>query len=85
MRSHWGIENKIHHVRGTSYAEDASRVRTGTVPRAMATLPNLAIGVLRYTGHNNFAAGLRRHARNATRLLTTLGIRPAPPAGAALW
>ncbi|GGU93110.1 hypothetical protein GCM10010260_29930 [Streptomyces filipinensis] len=30
------IENKIHHVRDTTYAEDASRVRTGTAPRAMA-------------------------------------------------
>lgn len=37
VRDHWGIENKIHHVRDTTYAEDASRVRTGTAPRAMAS------------------------------------------------
>ncbi|MGW1752458.1 hypothetical protein ACWCRD_44090 [Streptomyces sp. NPDC002092] len=44
VRGHWGIENKIHHVRNTTYAEDASRVRTGTAPRAMASPRNLAIG-----------------------------------------
>ncbi len=74
VRGHWGIENKIHHVRDTTFAEDASRVRTGTAPRAMATLRNLAIGALRLTGCDNFAAGLRRHSRDTTRPLTTLGI-----------
>ena len=51
VRGHWGIENKIHHVRDTTYAEDASRVRTGTAPRAMASLRNLAIGALRLANH----------------------------------
>jgi hypothetical protein len=74
VRGHWGIENKLHHVRDTTFAEDASRVRTGTAPRAMATLRNLAIGALRLTGCDNIAAGLRRHSRDATRPLTTLGI-----------
>ncbi|MGX1471636.1 UNVERIFIED_CONTAM: hypothetical protein RKD50_000444 [Streptomyces canus] len=50
VRDHWGIENKIHHVRDTTYAEDASRVRTGTAPRAMASLRNLAIGAFRLSG-----------------------------------
>ncbi|MFJ2719794.1 ISAs1 family transposase [Streptomyces sp. NPDC087437] len=74
VRDHWGIENKIHHVRDVTYGEDASRVRHGNAPRTMATLRNLAIGALRLTGHNNIAAGLRHHARDATRPLVTLGI-----------
>jgi predicted transposase YbfD/YdcC len=75
VREHWGIENKIHHVRDTTFAEDASRVRTGTAPRAMAALRNLAIGALRLTNCDNIAAGLRKHSRDATRPLATLGIR----------
>ncbi len=74
VRQHWGIENKIHHVRDVTYGEDASRVRTGTAPRAMATLRNLAIGTLRLAGRTNIAAGLRYHARDTTRPLATLGI-----------
>jgi predicted transposase YbfD/YdcC len=71
---HWGTENKIHHVRDVAYSEDTSQVRTGTAPRAMAALRNLAIGALRLTGRTNIAAGLRHHARDTTRPLTTLGI-----------
>ncbi|WP_268830000.1 hypothetical protein [Streptomyces roseoverticillatus] len=40
----------------------------------MASLRNLAIGALRLSGHTGIAVSLRRHARNATRPLTTLGI-----------
>jgi hypothetical protein len=39
VRGHWGIE-ALHHVRDTTFAEDASQLRTGTAPRAMASLRN---------------------------------------------
>jgi predicted transposase YbfD/YdcC len=74
VRGHWGIENKIHHVRDATFAEDASRVRTGTAPLAMASLRNLALGALRHAGHDNIAAGLRHHARDPRRPLATFGI-----------
>ena len=74
VRGQWGIE-ALHHIRDTTFAEDASQVRTGTAPRAMASLRNLAIGVLRRHDHRNIAAALRRNARDATRVLPLLGIR----------
>ena len=43
MRQHWAIENKLHHVRDMTYDEDRSQVRTGSAPRFMATLRNIAI------------------------------------------
>jgi predicted transposase YbfD/YdcC len=73
IRGRWGIEAH-HHIRDATYAEDASQVRTGTAPRAMASLRNLAIGVLRAPGDRNIAAALRRNARDATRPLALLGI-----------
>jgi predicted transposase YbfD/YdcC len=73
IRGHWGIE-ALHHVRDTTFAEDACQVRTGNAPRAMASLRNLAIGILRLHGRRNIAAALRRNARDATRLLPLLGI-----------
>jgi predicted transposase YbfD/YdcC len=73
IRGHWGIE-ALHHIRDVTFAEDASQVRTGTAPRAMASLRNLAIGILRLRGHHNIAAALRRNGRDATRLLPLLGI-----------
>jgi hypothetical protein len=40
----------------------------------MASLRNLAVGILRAHGHRNIAATLRRNARDATRILPLLGI-----------
>jgi predicted transposase YbfD/YdcC len=73
VRGHWGVE-ALHHFRDVTFAEDASQVRTGTAPRAMASLRNLAIGILQAHGHRNIAAALRRNARDATRVLPLLGI-----------
>ena len=73
VRDHWKIE-ALHHVRDTTFAEDASQLRTGNAPRAMATWRNLAIGALRLAGTTNIAAGLRHNARNAHRPLAILGI-----------
>jgi predicted transposase YbfD/YdcC len=73
IRGHWGIE-AVHHIRDTTFAEDALKVRTGTALRALASLRNLAIGVLRARGDRNLTAALRRNARDATRVLALLGI-----------
>ncbi|TMV00035.1 ISAs1 family transposase [Streptomyces sp. DASNCL29] len=74
VRGHWAIENREHHVRDVTFGEDASRVRTGSAPRAMASLRNLAIGALRLAGWDNIAEGLRHHGRDMARLLATLGL-----------
>ncbi|MFE2533691.1 ISAs1 family transposase [Streptomyces sp. NPDC059371] len=74
IRGHWGIENKIHHVRDRTFREDDSKVRTDGLPRIMASLRNLAIGLHRQMGHRNIAAALRHTARDYRRPLTALGI-----------
>jgi len=72
IRGHWGIEDRLHWVRDVTYDEDRSQVRTGNGPRVMASLRNLAIAVLRLTGHTSIAAGLRYHARQPGRPLQTI-------------
>jgi hypothetical protein len=56
IRGHWQVE-ALHHIRDATLAEDASRVRTGTAPRAMGTLCSLAIGLIRTT-HSNYSGRL---------------------------
>jgi hypothetical protein len=73
LRGHWAIE-ALHHIRDTTFAEDASQLRTGAGPHVMAALRNLVIGVLCRAGPVNLAAALRRHARDPRRPLATLGI-----------
>jgi hypothetical protein len=74
LRGHWAIE-ALHHLRDVTFAEDASRLRTGAGPSVMACLRNLVIGVLSQAGPVNLAAALRRHARDPHRPLAILGIR----------
>jgi predicted transposase YbfD/YdcC len=76
LRGHWAIENGLHYLRDTTFAEDGSQVRTGASPQVMACLRNLAIGALCGAGPINLAAALRHHARDPARPLTTLGIIP---------
>ncbi|HVB41817.1 MAG TPA: ISAs1 family transposase [Streptosporangiaceae bacterium] len=78
VRGHWAIENKVHWVRDVTFREDASQVRTGSRPRIMATLRNLAIGLIRQAGYTKIAATIRRIRNDPRLLLTILGLRPGP-------
>ncbi|AUY51928.1 ISAs1 family transposase [Streptomyces sp. CB01881] len=74
-RSQWTIENRLHFVRDTTFAEDTSKIRTAHGPENMATLRNLAINMLRTAGHTNIAAGIRHASYEPfTRPLDLLGI-----------
>lgn len=61
-RGHWGIENRLHHVRDVTFDEDRSQMRSGAVPQTFAACRNLVIGLLRHTGAANIAAALRTYA-----------------------
>ena len=74
VRGHWEIENRLHWVRDVTFDEDRSQVRTGSGPRALATLRNFAISCLRLAGYSNIAKGLRNLAWNWERALTLLGL-----------
>lgn len=72
VRNHWGIETRLHYVRDVTYNEDHSQVRTGNAPRTMATLRNIAIGLLRRMKLPNIArsvAYLDHHPEQVAALL----------------
>lgn len=48
VRAHWGIENRLHHVRDVSMDEDRCRVRAGG--RALACIRNLGLFLIRARG-----------------------------------
>jgi predicted transposase YbfD/YdcC len=61
VRSHWGIENRLHWVRDVTFGEDASQVRTGSAPQVLAAVRNAVIGLLRHAGWTNIAEALRHN------------------------
>ncbi len=74
IRGHWHVENRLHWVRDVTMGEDLSQTRTGGGPRMMAGLRNLAISLLRLSGHTNIAKALRHNGRKpkrAIKLVTT--------------
>lgn len=59
VRTHWGIENRLHHIRDVTFAEDASRLRTGWLPQIWAAVRNVAIFALRKLGASTIPAAIR--------------------------
>ena len=47
VRSHWGVENKLHWVMDVCFREDQSRARAGYAAENLATLRRLALNLLR--------------------------------------
>lgn len=47
VRSHWGIETKLHWVLDVAFNEDQSRVRKGHAPENFATLRHIALNKLK--------------------------------------
>lgn len=72
VRNHWGIENKSHYVRDTAWNEDAHQAYTGSGPQGMATLRNLAIGLLRLNGVTEIKRTIEWIGRDRSRALPLL-------------
>lgn len=47
IRSHWGIENRLHWVLDLAFDEDRSRVRTDHAPENLAIIRHIALNLLR--------------------------------------
>jgi predicted transposase YbfD/YdcC len=62
IRAHWGVENRLHYVRDTTFGEDASRVRSGAAPQVLAAFRNAVIHLLEGVEATSKAAARRRLA-----------------------
>jgi hypothetical protein len=54
IRNHWGIENRLHHVKDRTFREDEQRVWAGQGAMVMTWLRTVALGLL----YNAKGAGL---------------------------
>jgi len=74
-RAHWGIENKVFHIRDQTLGEDACRVRKRSAPIIFSTLRNSVLNVLTVMGTTNRAAQLRRFSANPVKALQALKLK----------
>lgn len=71
-RAHWGIENRVFHVRDQTMGEDACRVRKRSAPMAISTIRNSVLNLLQTLGTKNRAAQLRTFCANPVKALQSL-------------
>jgi predicted transposase YbfD/YdcC len=64
IRQHWSIENQLHWVLDVTFAEDASRIRTGHAPENMAILRRWSLNLLNQ--ETSFNRSTRQKARRAS-------------------
>lgn len=65
-------------MRDVTFREDASPIKTAARPRLMATLRNLAIGLIRQAGYTKIAATIRKIKNSPPLLWAILGLHPSP-------
>jgi hypothetical protein len=65
-------DNKSHYVRDTTWREDAQQIYVGSGPRVLATLRNLAAGLLRINGFTGIKKATEWIGRDRNRVLPLL-------------
>jgi predicted transposase YbfD/YdcC len=61
VRTHWGIENKIHWVLDVTFREDDSRVRKDNGPQIKSALNRIAINICNNERTKSIAISRKRH------------------------
>ena len=74
-RGHWQIENALHYVKDVTLGEDASQTHVGNGADVLAMVRNIAISLIRRSGHRDIAAQLRRYSGCPHDALALLDIR----------
>lgn len=72
-RSHWGIENKIHHTRDVTFGEDLHQAKGKKGPHVLAAIRNTAIAICRLYKYVNLAEARRIFAWDSQRIFDILG------------
>ena len=60
VRSHWSIENCLHHILDVSFNEDACRVRRDNSPQNLAVIRHIAVNLLRHDKQSKRGIKARR-------------------------
>ncbi|TLD46377.1 MAG: hypothetical protein FAZ92_01325 [Accumulibacter sp.] len=80
MRSHWGIENRLHWVLDVSFGEDANPVRKDNAPQNLSLLKKIVLNLIRLDATDKTKTSLRLRRKRAAwdddARLRILGLRP---------
>lgn len=69
IRSHWGIENRLHWVKDVVLHEDDSTILMGNAPTNLSVIRAIAINLLRRNGHSSITSAQRFLCHDLDKLL----------------
>ncbi len=69
IRSHWGIENRLHWIKDVVFQEDDSKIRLGNAPANLSILRAIAINRLRQNGYASITTAQRFLSHDIDKLL----------------
>jgi predicted transposase YbfD/YdcC len=72
VRSHWGIENRLHWVLDVVFHDDLARLRTGHGPANMAVVKHMALNLLKQAKPTTSLKNRRKRAGWNTNYLATV-------------
>ena len=72
VRSHWGIENRLHWVLDVIFRDDQARLRTGHGPENMAVVKHMAVNLVRQATPATSLKNRRKLAAWSTNYLEAL-------------
>ncbi len=75
VRSHWGIENRLHWVLDVVFHDDLARLRTGSGPQNMAIIKHMAMNMIRNADDKHSLKVRRKKAAMNTDYLGSLLLR----------
>ena len=75
VRSHWGIENRLHWVLDVVFHDDLARLRTGHGPQNMAVIKHMALNMIRNAEDTHSLKVRRKKAALNNEYLASLLLR----------
>ena len=68
IRSHWGIENRLHWVKDVNLNEDDSKIKKGSAPENFSIIRNIVCNIYRANGFDSIKYAIELHANNFKEL-----------------
>jgi hypothetical protein len=64
IRSHWGIENRLHWVKDVVMKEDSSKIKKGAAPENFSIMRNIVCNIFRINGFDSIKYAIELNANN---------------------
>ena len=72
IRSHWGIENRLHWVKDVQMKEDKSRTKSGNAPENLSIMRNISINLFRLNGKDSIKSAIEWSISNFKELMNLI-------------